>query len=265
MAPHSRILAWKIPWTEEPGRLLSMGSLRVRHDWATSLSLFTFTNWRRKWQPTPVFLPGESQGRESLVGCRLWGRTESDTTERLSSSSSSIEHVSRLFLQFVSTEHKCNVITLLLSQIKCLLIMIHGHVLSISWTLSLATSQTQDFCSRYTSLHSPPTLFLSCILSWLITSYLLMHAGIWIIFILSIFWTSAPNITQYILSHPFLKWLRIPSLCSPLIALGLTDSFIFSLDYESWFLLLGFFTILIHLKQLALSFQVQIQSCHTHD
>ena len=37
--------------------------------------------WRRKWQPTPVFLPGESQGRGSLVGCRLWDRTESDTTE----------------------------------------------------------------------------------------------------------------------------------------------------------------------------------------
>ena len=38
-------------------------------------------HWRRKWQPTPVFLLGESQGRGSLVGCRLWGRTESDTTE----------------------------------------------------------------------------------------------------------------------------------------------------------------------------------------
>ena len=47
----------------------------------TSLSLFTFMHWRRKWQPTPVFLPGESQGRGSLVGCHLWGRTESDTTE----------------------------------------------------------------------------------------------------------------------------------------------------------------------------------------
>ena len=58
-----------------------MGSLRVRHDWATSLSLFTLIHWRRKWQPTPVFLPGESQGRWSLVVCRLWGRTESDTTE----------------------------------------------------------------------------------------------------------------------------------------------------------------------------------------
>ena len=42
---------------------------------------FTFMHWRRKWQPTPVLLPGESQGWGSLVGCRLWGRTESDTTE----------------------------------------------------------------------------------------------------------------------------------------------------------------------------------------
>ena len=64
MAPHSSTLAWKISWTEEPGGLLSMGSLRVGHDWATSLSLFSFMHWRRKWQPTPVFLPGESQGRE---------------------------------------------------------------------------------------------------------------------------------------------------------------------------------------------------------
>ena len=81
MAPHSSTLAWKIPWTEKPGRLQSIGLLRVRHDWATSLSLFTFMHWRRKWQPTPVFLPGESQGRRGLVGCHLWGLTESDTTE----------------------------------------------------------------------------------------------------------------------------------------------------------------------------------------
>ena len=81
MAPHSSTLAWKIPWTEEPGGLQSMGSWKVGHDWATSLWLFTFMHWRRKWQPTPVFLPGESQGWRSLVGCCLWGRTESDTTE----------------------------------------------------------------------------------------------------------------------------------------------------------------------------------------
>ena len=68
------------PRTEEPGRLQSMGLLRVGHGWATSLSLFTFMHWRRKWQPTPVFLPGESQGQRSLIGCCLWGLTESDTT-----------------------------------------------------------------------------------------------------------------------------------------------------------------------------------------
>ena len=79
--PHSSTFAWKIPWTEEPGRLQSMGSLTVGDDWATSLSLFTFMLWRRKWQPTPVFLPGESQGWGSLVGCRQWGQTELDTTE----------------------------------------------------------------------------------------------------------------------------------------------------------------------------------------
>ena len=66
MAPHSSTLAWKIPWMEEPGALQSMGSLGVEHDWATSLSLFTSMHWRRKWQPTPVFLPGESQGWGSL-------------------------------------------------------------------------------------------------------------------------------------------------------------------------------------------------------
>ena len=61
---HSSTLAWTIPRTEEPGRLQSMELLRVGHDWATSLSLFTFRHWRRKWQPTPVFLPGESQRQE---------------------------------------------------------------------------------------------------------------------------------------------------------------------------------------------------------
>ena len=55
MATHSSTLAWKIPWVEEPARLQFMGSRRVGHDLATSLSLFTFMHWRRKWQPTPVF------------------------------------------------------------------------------------------------------------------------------------------------------------------------------------------------------------------
>ena len=64
------------------------GNTRPPHNWATSLSLFSFMHWRRKWQHTPVFLPGEAQGRGSLLGCRLWGHTESDTTEATSSSSS---------------------------------------------------------------------------------------------------------------------------------------------------------------------------------
>ena len=87
MAPHSSTLAWKIPWTEEPGRLQSMGLLGVGHDWATSLSLFTFMHWRRKWRPTPVFLPGESQGRGSLVDCHLWVAQSWTWLKRLSSSS----------------------------------------------------------------------------------------------------------------------------------------------------------------------------------
>ena len=81
MAPHSNTLAWRLPWTEEPGGLQSMGLRRVGHDWATSLSLFTFIHWRRRWQRTAVFLPGESQGWRSLVGCRLLGHTELDRTE----------------------------------------------------------------------------------------------------------------------------------------------------------------------------------------
>ena len=80
MATHSSPLAWRIPWMEEPGRLLSMGSL----SW-TRLSNFTFTfhlhTSERKWQLTPVFLPGESQGQGSLAGCHPWGHAESDTTE----------------------------------------------------------------------------------------------------------------------------------------------------------------------------------------
>ena len=64
---------------ENPTRLV--GSSPWGHTTERLLSLFTFMHWRRKWQPTPVFLPGESQGWGSLVGCRLRGHTESDTTE----------------------------------------------------------------------------------------------------------------------------------------------------------------------------------------
>ena len=88
MAPHSSTLAWKIPWTEEPGRLKSMGSLTVGHNWATSLSLFTFMCWRRKWQPTPVLLPGESQGWEAWWAA-VYGVAQSRIQLKWLSSSSS--------------------------------------------------------------------------------------------------------------------------------------------------------------------------------
>ena len=73
MAPHSSTLAWKIPWMEEPGGLRSMGSLRVGHVWATSLSPLVFMHWRRKWQPTPVFLPGEIPGTGEPGGLPCMG------------------------------------------------------------------------------------------------------------------------------------------------------------------------------------------------
>ena len=65
----------------------------------TSLSLFTFMHWRRKWQPTPVFFPGEFQGRGSLAGCHLWGRTELDKTDATSQQHDSIGALSSLSLQ----------------------------------------------------------------------------------------------------------------------------------------------------------------------
>ena len=89
MAIHSSTLAWKIPWMEEPGRLQSMVSRRVGHNWVTSLSLFTFLHWRRKWQPTAVFLPGESQGWGSLVAA-VYGVTQSQIRLKWLSSSTTI-------------------------------------------------------------------------------------------------------------------------------------------------------------------------------
>ena len=82
MAPHSSTLAWKISWMEEPGGLQFMGL--EEPDRTERLHFhFHFRALEKDWQPTPVLLPGESQGWGSLVGCRLWGRTESDTTEAI--------------------------------------------------------------------------------------------------------------------------------------------------------------------------------------
>ena len=90
MATHSSTLAWKIPWTGEPGRLQSMGSRRVGRYQATSLSLFTFMHWRWKWQPTPVFLPGESQGQGTWWAA-IYGVTQSQTQLKQLSSSSMVD------------------------------------------------------------------------------------------------------------------------------------------------------------------------------
>jgi len=97
MANHSSILAWRIPWTEEPGRLQSVRSQRIRHDWVTHNQVIWASqvaqwkestcqcrrhgfdpwvrkiSWRRKWQPIPVFLPGKSHGQRSLGGYSPWG------------------------------------------------------------------------------------------------------------------------------------------------------------------------------------------------
>ena len=87
IAPHSSTVAWKISWTEEPGGLQSMGLLRVRHDWATLLSLFTFMHWRRKRQPTPVFLPGDPRDGGAWWAA-VYGVAQSQTRLKWLSSSS---------------------------------------------------------------------------------------------------------------------------------------------------------------------------------
>ena len=76
MATHSSTLAWKIPWMEEPGRLQSMGSLRVGHNFT-----FTFMHWRGKCQSTPVFLPGESHEQRGKWATIPWDSKELDMTK----------------------------------------------------------------------------------------------------------------------------------------------------------------------------------------
>ena len=90
MAPHSSTLAWKTARTEEPGGLQSMESLGVGHDWATSLSLFTFMHWEGNGSPLQCScLENRRDGRDWWTA--LYGVAQSRTRlKRLSSSSSSI-------------------------------------------------------------------------------------------------------------------------------------------------------------------------------
>ena len=137
MASHSSTLAWKIPWTEEPGRLQSMGSLRVGHDWATSLSLFTCMHWRRKWQPTPVFCLENPRDKGALWAA-VYGVAQSRTWLKwLSSSRCCFESLSLAMICYVEINNK-NLIPLI--YFKTLIFCCHQLLtlwcysfLSISW------------------------------------------------------------------------------------------------------------------------------------
>ena len=89
MAPHSSTLAWKIQWMEEPGRLRFMGSLRVRHDWATSLSLFTFMHWRSKMATDSSVSCLENPRDGGAWWAAVYGVAQSRTQLKWLSSSSS--------------------------------------------------------------------------------------------------------------------------------------------------------------------------------
>ena len=155
MATHSRILAWKIPWTEEPGGLQSMGSQRVEYNWVINTHFIRVTRnfsvhhsrrlhwwlrwlsiclqcgrpgfnpwvrkipWRRKWQPTPVLLPVKFHGQRSLVGYSPWGCKELNRTEQLHS----FIHSRIMSLQFSSVQS-----------------LSHVRLFVTPWTESLALS-----------------------------------------------------------------------------------------------------------------------------
>ena len=108
---NSSTLAWKSHGREEPGRLQSMGSLRVGHSWATSLSVFI--HWRRKWQPIPVFLPGESQDRGAWWAA-IFGVAQSWTRLKWLSSGSKLRkrHNISLILPFLVIQFCSYLLTL---------------------------------------------------------------------------------------------------------------------------------------------------------
>ena len=158
MATNSSALAWKIPWTEEPGRLQSMGSQRVGYDWATSLSLFTFMHWRRKWQPTPVFLPGESQGWGAWWAA-VYRVTQSRTRlKQLSSSSSSDRWYSTLFCdagQDSETELPVSQLITVFQLLSCVQLFVTPWTIACQVSLSFIISQSllMSFESVMTSNH----------------------------------------------------------------------------------------------------------------
>ena len=159
MAPHSSTLAWKIPWTEEPGGLQSMGLRRVGHDWTTSLALFTFLHWKRKWQPTPVFLPGESQGGGAWWAA-VYGVAQNRTWLKQLSSSSSV------YIQYV---HVCTYKWIYIHSI-CMHVHMNIHIYSMCMCVHL---NVYTFISViYTHIHHSCSLKSRTILFDLITNLL---------------------------------------------------------------------------------------------
>ena len=146
-------LAWKTPWMEEPGGLQSMGSLRVGHNWATSLSLFIFMHWRRKWQPTQCSCLENPRGRRAWWAA-VSGVTQSRTRLKWLSSSSSL---------FPSPHF-----TFVFNTIPCfqpLLILIFKCVLSCS---VISDCHSMDCSPPGSSVHG---IVQARILEWVATSY----------------------------------------------------------------------------------------------
>ena len=106
MAPHSSTLAWNIPWTEGPGRLQSMGSLRVRHDWVTSLSFFTFMHWKGHGNPLQCSCL-ENPRDGGAWWAAVYGVSQSRTRLKRLSSSSSSRYLTffSLFLPSLLSDH----------------------------------------------------------------------------------------------------------------------------------------------------------------
>ena len=158
METHSSILAWKIPWTEEPGRLQSMESQRVRHDWVTSL------------HSLPVLLPGKSHGQRSLEGYSLWGHKESDTTERFHFTS--FEH--SLALPFFGTGIKTDLFQ------SCS----HCWVFQICWHTECSTLIASSFriWNSSAGIPSPPlALFVVMLPKAHLTLHSRMSGSRWVI------------------------------------------------------------------------------------
>ena len=207
-------LAWKIPWTEGPGGLQSMGSLGVRHDWVTSLYFFTFMHWRRKWQPTPVFLPGEPQGRGSLVGCHLWGRTESETTEvtlqQQQQQQSSRWFWGKLKFEILWPNGEAHLYIRLRTLIICssLCLEYSSHRSSYDYTLIIQAS------TQFISSHKPSLNTLTRVVLWpkvishyFITGIILLHCNSQLfVFIFSFlyYYVSFAGVQEPCLSHSLL-------------------------------------------------------------